>query len=268
MAVKKQSIKSSMVTFTRFGFISQGFVFLLMGGLALMVAFGINEDTEDMNGALQSLGQIPFGQLLLWLIGFGLIAFILLMIMKSIKDTGNAGKDKLGLMKRIGYLGIAAMYISIAANAFRFAMNSDQMGDSPETWSATLLSQPFGQWIVGIGGLAIIGGGIGQIVIGFKRSFMQLFDLHRMSVKEKKLTRSIGTFGHVARGIVFLLMGYFVCITAWQQDPDETVGFDGALAIILQQPYGSFALSIVAIGLASYGLFAIVRSKYETISLK
>lgn len=256
------------MTFTRIGFISQGIVFLLMGGLALMVAFGINEDIEDMNGALQTLAQAPFGEFLLWLIGVGLIAFILLMIFKSIQDTGNAGKGKLGLSKRIGYLGIAGMYTTIATNAFRFAMNSDKMSDSPETWSATLLSQPYGQWIVGIAGLVIIGGGVGQIVIGIKRSFMQLFDLHKMSLKEKNLTRWIGTFGHVARGIVFMLIGYFVSITAWQQDPDETVGFDGALAKILQQPYGSVALSIVSIGLVSYGLFAIVRSKYETISLK
>ncbi len=258
-----------MVFFTRLGFISQSIVFLLISALALMVAFGVNDDTEDMTGALKVLATVPFGEFLLWLIGIGLIAFILLMLLKSIKDTGRDGSDKKGYIKRIGFLGIACVYSLIAINAFRFATHSGELGTSSnETWSAILLNQPFGQWLVGIAGVIIMGAGIGQLTIGLGGGFMENFDLHKMNQREQKTARWVGAFGYSARSVVFMLIGYFVAMTAIQQDPNEAMGFDEALAIIQEQPYGSIWLSIVAFGLACYGIFAIVRSKYETVQPK
>jgi len=71
--------------------------------------------------------------------------------------------------------------------------------------------------------------------------------------------------GYVARGVVFALIGVFLVRAAWDYDPKEAVGFDGALAKLQQAPYGPLLLGLTAAGLVAFGLFCLVQARYREV---
>jgi hypothetical protein len=64
---------------------------------------------------------------------------------------------------------------------------------------------------------------------------------------------------------VFCLIGIFLVRAAWQYDPDEAIGLDGALNKVAGEAYGPFLLGAVALGLAAYGLFCLVQARYRDV---
>ena len=58
----------------------------------------------------------------------------------------------------------------------------------------------------------------------------------------------VGVFGHLARAVVFALMGYFLVKAAIDYNPDEAIGLDGALAKLGDSSYGPVLLGAVAVG--------------------
>ena len=67
------------------------------------------------------------------------------------------------------------------------------------------------------------------------------------------------------RGVVFGLVGAFFIKAAIEFDPQEAVGLDGALARIVQEPYGRPLLAAVAIGLIMYALLCLVEARYKDV---
>ncbi len=152
----------------RFGFVSKGVVYGIIGLLAAQAAFGTGGKTTDATGALQSLVQQPFGQFLLMLIAIGLIGYVLWRFVEAIKDPENKGTDAKGLIQRAGYAVNGLIYAGIAYSAVRIllGLSTNNSGNSPADWTARILAQPFGQWLVGIGGAFIIGLGLWTMVSG------------------------------------------------------------------------------------------------------
>ena len=68
-----------------------------------------------------------------------------------------------------------------------------------------------------------------------------------------------------ARGVVFGLIGFFLARAAYQYDPKEAVGLDGALSKLLQQHYGSALLGAVAAGLIAFGLYCLAEARYREV---
>ncbi len=58
----------------RFGILSYGITHLLIGWLALQVAFGGGGQQANQSGAFQTLVQQPFGRALLWVLAVGFVA--------------------------------------------------------------------------------------------------------------------------------------------------------------------------------------------------
>jgi Domain of Unknown Function (DUF1206) len=65
----------------------------------------------------------------------------------------------------------------------------------------------------------------------------------------------VGTVGHVARAVVFGLIGVFVIKAALEYNPKEAIGLDGALQKLASAPYGPYLLGLTAAGLIAYGVY-------------
>ena len=112
---------------------------------------------------------------------------------------------------------------------------------------------------------AILGAGVFNFWRGITRSFRKKLKLRKMSELEEKAFTAIGVVGHLARGVVFSLIGFFLVRAAWRYDPEEAVGLDGALAEILRQDYGDTLLGIVAAGLIAYGVYCFAEARYREV---
>lgn len=128
-----------------------------------------------------------------------------------------------------------------------------------------MLELPLGRWIVAAVGLAILGAGAFNVWRAVSRKFLEKLKLRKMSNAEERVFTWLGVVGHLARGVVFGLIGFFLVRAAWQYDPKEAVGVDGALAEVLQQDYGDTLLGIVSAGLIAFGLYCYVEARYREV---
>ncbi|WP_079508901.1 DUF1206 domain-containing protein [Mesobacillus jeotgali] len=262
---KMRDMKPWVRRFGRFGYVAKGLVYGMVGVLAALAAFGPKGDTTGTSGALQSIANLPFGEVALWFIGIGLIGYILWDFIKAIKDPENEGTDAKGLVKRTGYFISGLIYANLAFGAIKLASNTGSAGggNSEKTISAKLMEQPFGVWLVGIVGAIIIGYGLYELYSGAKEKFMSKFKTYEMNAKERKIARLSGKAGLIARGIVLSMVGFFFIRTAYTHNPDESKGLGGALTELANQPFGQVLLAIVAGGLILYGIYQIIRGRYQ-----
>src|SRR5690554_1953928 len=108
----------------RTGFAVNGLLHLLIGGIALSVAFGSGGDA-DQSGALQGLASTPGGVFVLWVVAIGLIALGLFQVLETVLVRGT---DKEAWVDRAKQGGKAIAYLAIGISAASVALGSG--GDS------------------------------------------------------------------------------------------------------------------------------------------
>ena len=69
------------------------------------------------------------------------------------------------------------------------------------------------------------------------RKFKDDLRTEQMSARTEKWVTRIGVVGYLARAVVYTLIGVFFIRAAWEFDPDEAVGLDGALQKLAAQTF-------------------------------
>jgi hypothetical protein len=249
----------------RVGYVAYGTVYLLVGALALQAAFGGGGATGQ-EGALRSILVAPLGRVLLCLIALGLLAYAAWRLYQGIVDPENEGGDARGVVKRLDHGLNGLFHAVLALSAGQLALGSGGGGGgSPDDWTATLMSQPLGRWVVVAAGVVILGAGLYQFYKAYRADFRDELKTHEMSLREKRWTTHAGRLGNAARGAVFCVIGVFLVQAALQADPQEARGIGGALETLARQPFGPYLLGAVAVGLVAYGAFMFVMARYRRI---
>lgn len=259
-----------METFARFGYAAKGFVYAAIGILALLAAFSIGGEATDTTGALQAISRQPFGKILLGLIAIGLVGYVIWRLIQAINDPADKGTDAKGIFTRLGYLLSGLAYIGVAINAGLLALSSSNggsSGNSKQDWTAMVMEQPFGRWLVGIGGALVIGIGLWRIYRAYKIKFRKKLNLSELNSKQQNWLVNISRFGIAARGVVFMMIGFFILQAAKNYDPQKVKGLDGALLTLTQQPFGKVLLALMALGLISYAVYLFLQARYRQIKL-
>ncbi|MEZ4711729.1 MAG: DUF1206 domain-containing protein [Caldilineaceae bacterium] len=260
-----------VVWLARLGYAAKGLVYITIGALAVQVAIGSGGETTGPSGALSSLSNGPFGQILLGLVAVGLFGYALWRIVQAWMDPDNEGSDAKGIAKRIGYAISGIIYGGFGVEAVRLVLSGGSSSGGgggstqAEDWTARLMSQPFGLWLVGIVGVIVIGTGLYQFYRAYSAKFRLKLKLHEMSREEETWATRAGRIGFAARGVVYALIGGFLVVAAMQANPQAAGGIGEALQTLGQQPYGPWLLGAVAVGLVAYGFFAIVLARYRRI---
>jgi len=251
----------------RLGYLAKGIVYAIVGVLAVQAAFGAGGQTTDTKGALSAIAAQPFGKFLLALLTVGLIGYVVWRFVQAVQDPEHKGDDAKGWATRLGYAVSGLIYASLAFTAIGLIRGSGGGGggNSEQDWTARLLAQPFGQWLVGLVGAFVIGLGFYQLYQAYKAKFRKQMKLQEMSPTEETWATRIGRFGLGARGVVFCIIGFFLLQAARQSDASQVRGLDGVLQSLAQQPYGPWLLGIVALGLVAYGIHMAVQARYIRI---
>jgi hypothetical protein len=251
----------------RVGFLSKGIVYVLMGALALMAALHKGGETTDPRGVIRRVANEPFGEVALIAIACGLVAYSTWRFIAAFSDTERRGSGAAGLGARAGHFFGGVAYSLIAVYAVKLLMGGSRAKEAEmtQTWTATLLSAPGGYLLVGLGGLALIAVGVGQIWIAIKERFTLFLRKELLSGEDRKWVIRAGKAGYIARGVVFALIGIFLILAAVRADPGEAQGIEGVLDAVAGQRYGQWMLGMVAAGLACFGLYTMVEARYRRI---
>jgi hypothetical protein len=156
--------------------------------------------------------------------------------------------------------------LAYSAAQLIFGSGGGSRGDAAsKEWTATLLAQPFGQWLVGAVGLGFIAFAVSQFYKAFTAEFRENLKTNEMDKKTETFATRSGQAGLSARGVVFGIIGVFLIQAARHSNAGEARGLSGALRALEQQSYGQWVLGIVALGLVAYGFYMLVLARYRRI---
>ena len=249
----------------RAGFVARGLIYGIIGILAIKLAIGAGGKTTNQQGALKTIAHQPFGKVLLILVAVGLAGYALWRLVRALLGHGPEGSDS--GFDRIAAFASGIVYAGLCAIAVEILLGSSSSGGSgnAHTTTAGVFGWPGGTWLVGIAGAGLIGVGLYQGYRGLSKDFLKDSKTEQMSARVRNWIEWIGSFGHLARMVVFGLVGVFLIRAAIDYNPNKAVGLDGALAKIAHASYGPFLLGIVAAGLIAFGVYSLSDARYRRI---
>jgi hypothetical protein len=256
-----------VATLARLGYATIGVVYLMIGTLATQAALGTGGAIADTRDVLVTIARQPFGRVLLGLTALGLSGYVLWRFVQAGWDPEHQGTDARGLLTRLGCAVSGVAYAALAVLAARMALGAGGAGGpaAEQAWTARLLAQPLGPWLVGIIGGIIIGVGLAHFYRAYTARFMQEYATGEMTARQQRWARRLGQWGLAARGVTFGIIGGFFLYAGVSADPSEARGLGGALVAVAQQPYGPWLLGVVALGLVAYGLFCLSQALYRRV---
>jgi hypothetical protein len=246
----------------------------LVGVLAVALALGAGGQATSRQGALEKLAANGFGRVVLVLLAIGFAAYAIWRFVQAIAEREDPGDGetkgtakKWG--KRAGYVGRGLIYAGLTASTVKILLGSgggqSQTGKAHKT-TALVLSWPAGTWLVGIAGAVIVGVGLWNLYRGVARKFEDRWRTGEMGEQARKWGSRAGLVGHVARAVVFSLIGIFLVKAAIDYNPKDAIGLDGALRKLADGSYGPYLLGLTAAGLVAYALFCFVDARYRDVS--
>jgi Domain of Unknown Function (DUF1206) len=255
----------NVVKLGRIGWLTKGIIYVLAGGLALLIvtrSFGWSDastgNTEaSPTGAIKSVAHSAGGPVLLVLLAIGLFLYAAWRIATAVMP---GSMDAESTATRIGYLVSAFIYAGFGLTAVALARSpqANPNGNTKVTSvTGRLMEHTGGRWLIGIAGAVTIGAGLYRIVKGMKQDVTKDVDTSGMSAERVRWIRRLGAAGEVGRGIAIGIVGFFLLRAAFTVDANQATGLDGALRRFASNPWGVLLVALVGIGFVAYGLYCL-----------
>jgi len=261
--VKQGAANSQLEYLERLGYVVRGVLYAVMGFLALRIALSqTGGQATDLSGSLVWLIGNPLGKLVLVVVIIGLAAYSIWGFVRAVYDPLHRGRDTKGVAARIGFVTSALSYAAIGFFALQILAGQGASGDSTQKAVSSLLTNPAGGLITLLLGVISIGIGLGQFIEAYRATFKNDLKAAEMSQSERDLAIGLGRFGMAARGVTFLVVGWFLIQAGIHHDPGQAHGFGGAFLFLLSQPYGHLLLGIIALGFVALGLHSFACARW------
>ena len=249
----------------RAGFILYGAVHLVVAWIALEIGWGRPPEEGSHFGALRIVADQPFGRVLLVAaaLGFGAMA-----IWQAYEAAAGHRSDQ-GIeraFERACSAGRAMIYAFFSWTAVKVLRGGgESTADKQQEAAAGLLAEEGGRWLIGLTGVAVFLFGVGLAVYGWVRRFEKHLRTGEMTAQVRTAVRTLGVVGYTAKGIGYATAGVLFLLAVYTYDPAKSRGLDAALRALAGQPYGHLILTVIAAGIAAFGIFCVVEARYRRI---
>jgi hypothetical protein len=251
----------AVAAFARGGLSAKGVTYMLIAALAFGAALGSGR-AGDSTQALRSIQDAPFGRILLVVIGAGLLAYALWRWYSGIANPEDHKPPT-----RAMYVFTGIVNFAVAAEALRMGLSNrgGDAGNQAPHWTAEAMSKPMGVWLIAAAGIGVAAYGGAQLIRALRSKLDKHLRLGELDGRSRVWVRRISRIGIAARGLVFMIMGWFLSKAALEHDPSEARDLGAALRALQEQPYGKWLLGGVAVGLFLYGCYNLVRARYRVV---
>jgi Domain of Unknown Function (DUF1206) len=260
-SARRASNGPAMTWLARFGLAARGFVYLVIGWLALQIARGHGGHQANQRGALADIARHSLGVVLLWVLGFGFASYAVWRLSEAAFGTAADG-SKAG--PRVQSLVRGVVYAALSISTFGFIAGTSRQGQAQQqvTLTARVMRHSYGRWLVGLAGLIVVAVGVAMIVQGVRRKFEEELQMQELQGATRTVVVRLGMIGTIARGVVFAVAGVLVVDAAWTFDARKSTGLDGAMRTLADQAYGPWLLGLLALGLIAFGLYGFAQARW------
>ncbi|MEV6912939.1 DUF1206 domain-containing protein [Amycolatopsis sp. NPDC051071] len=250
----------------RIGMGCYGLVYLLIGYLAVRIAFGGGGQEADGRGAVAEVGSTAVGGVLLWGLAAGLVAYGLWQALQAAVGYTWIGKQRQRTVKRVTSGVRCLVGISLGVYAAQSAAGAAEQGSGDQRqqeFTARLLGLPAGPFLVIVAAVVVLGVAVASVVNGIRRNFLRDLDLSSLPKGTQRWVERLGRIGYVARGVVFGVIAVLIGFAALTQDPSRSGGLDAGLRTLAEQPFGTVLLTVVAVGVAAFGAYCVGAARAQ-----
>ena len=242
----------------RVGLVVFGLVYGLLGAIVLRIAW--SDFDVDRNASirtvLDSVAAQPFGDGILLVAAVGLFCLVVWQVIEAL--FGYVHLDGIRRFnRRIASAGRALIYLGFGVLALLVSLNIRGLAGGA-SWSAVVaevMEHPGGQIAVLAGGVIVISIGIGQIGRGLGRIFVDEF-----AGEVRTWVVVLGMFGYAMLGTSLVIVGGLFSWSAVTASPQWAGTMNHAIYFLLQQPMGSWLLTVVAAGFVAFAVFCVAWS--------
>jgi hypothetical protein len=172
------------------------------------------------------------------------------------------------MLSRVRYAFSGLLY-----GAFTYSMikaltgngSSGGGGNSRQSMAAQVMQWDGGSTIIAIVGIITMIAGFVNLYRAYTTKFKEKLNNNRMSYNEEKWITRLGRAGFSARGVVWLILGFFIVKAGLSSDASQVKSSQGAFSFLEQS--GEWVLLLVAIGVIAYGVFQFAKAKYYQINI-
>ncbi|MDQ4053679.1 MAG: DUF1206 domain-containing protein [Actinomycetota bacterium] len=249
--------------FAQVGLVAYGVMHVVIGWLAVQLAFGDRAGSTSTSGAIHELAAQPFGGVLVWAVGIGMY----LLAAWQVVEAMLGHREQVGVhlaRKRLASAGKAVVYAVIGTSAVKVALGEGSGGSekSTDTMTADLMDLPAGQVLVGLVGVGIIVIGAALAFKGVTDRFLRDIDADGQDGATGSAYTWLGRAGYAAKGAALGVVGGLFCYAAVTHEADESGGLDQALAEVLVRPFGPVLLTAMGVGIACFGMFCFAWARH------
>jgi hypothetical protein len=147
-------------------------------------------------------------------------------------------------------------------SAARTAVGRGQHRGNEQRTVGGVLGWPIGRELVVAVALVVAGIGVYTVQKGVRAGFTEEIDLQRFSPGLRTFTCRASQIGFALKGLALVLVAAVVADAAVTFDSRRATGLDAALRLLAAQPWGRWALTAIAIGLAAFAVYCTARARH------
>lgn len=252
-------------TIARVGIAAKGITYVIAGVLTFMAACNMGGEKAGKAQVFRFIEEQPFGKFLLVIMAIGLLSYAFWRLFQAFIDPEDIGNDKKGIFKRVAYFISGIIYIGLTGLAAKRVFGSSGSGDSSdEVEKSSFLATNTGLILLGIVGGIIAIAGIVRLVQAFKKDYTDELKLNAIKNEtRRKAVKFFATFGAAARGVIFLIIGYFGLRAALTANPKEIKTTTETFSFLHSSDYGSLLLATVSAGLIAHAFYMLLLARFK-----
>lgn len=240
------------------GLITYGGVHVVIAWLFVQVTWHL--DTAHSNRPIMAMSRTGIGQAALWLTGAGMAILVAWRVIQVVSD-----KDRRHGASRFAHAATrlfeAAIYILIAISAVEAALTRGRQGSAQgegrqeQSLGAVMLQHLWSRILLGAIAVALFALGA-QL---FKSAVTHAF-AHDLADDAPASAVAIGAIGTFVKGLAVVIVSVLIGWAVVTFDPSKTAGIEAMIETLRRPLLGQLLLTVIAAGLACYGVYCFVWS--------